>query len=349
MHTVIRKLINCLLPFISDSGQSGSNPSNKAIDLHILSIHSQSTIDNLVSETSKSMKTILDYKLFAFVLEGNEGLHIWSDPLLSKSRILSIVKKDFPSADISTIQYINKAENNVINTFFHKPESVLSYDFSSAQKKARLYLIHESNPTPGKKDASHVLITSFENTLKTILKIKELEKSATTDPLTGCYNRRALNNILDHSISYAQRYKRDLSLIMMDIDYFKSINDTHGHVFGDEVLKHMSHTIKSSIRKSDFLARYGGEEFVVVLPETPLAAAVDIAHRFKKNIENLQFTTPANNSMTITASLGVSSVNPGDNTTSLISGADSMLYMAKAQGRNCVMSIFDTLPIQKIL
>ncbi|MBU1172560.1 MAG: GGDEF domain-containing protein [Proteobacteria bacterium] len=322
------------------------NTRTKALNRHILSIHSQGTIEDLVSETSKILKVILNYKLFAFVLSGDDGLHIWSDPLLSKSSLLAIVGKDFPSADIGTLRYISKNESNIISTFFHKPESVLSYDFSNATQKAKLYLIHKHHTTPSEKETYSILISSFKNTLNTILKINDLEKTVTTDPLTGCYNRRALNDLLDRTINNAQRYKRDVSLIMMDIDFFKSINDTHGHLFGDKVLQAISHEIHGFIRKGDFLARYGGEEFVVVLPETSLSVAVEITHRLKWKIENLRLQTPTKGDLKVTASYGVSSLNQGDNSQSLLSEADAMLYRSKENGRNCVMPFFDKLPIK---
>ena len=172
---------------------------------------------------------------------------------------------------------------------------------------------------------------------------REIKLLSRTDPLTGCYNRGYLNELLPREITRALRYKRPLALAMCDIDKFKKINDTYGHQCGDEVLKKMVQSISEVIRAdTDWLARYGGEEFLIVLPETRLGNAAGLAERLRKNIAKNSIETQEN-IISITASFGVTgfnSANPPKNITpeALVHMADEYLYAAKNQGRNKVIS-----------
>jgi diguanylate cyclase (GGDEF)-like protein len=308
------------------------------LDEHILSIHRQTSIESLVARAARSLKDVLDYQLFAFVLEETDGLHIWSDPLLHRNRLRELTAKDFHDTAISRFYHIQNASSKVINPLFHEPEMVSSHAFSDAGQKARLYLSHTRPLSPMGKRRVKTLIASVENALGTLLKIRDLERRAATDPLTGCYNRRALTGILEHDLHHAQRYHHPLSLVMMDIDHFKSINDTHGHLVGDEVLRSLSLEIPGVIRKSDTLVRYGGEEFVIVLPEASLDQAEVIAHRIRKRIESLSIRLSDGTALAVTASFGVAEATRDDDSQSLLAEADAMLYEAKHRGRNDVMS-----------
>ena len=108
--------------------------------------------------------------------------------------------------------------------------------------------------------------------LNNYMNIKRLESDVTLDPLTGCYNRREFGRLIKHHIAAAQRNENAVSLIMLDIDHFKQVNDTFGHPAGDAVLAQVAVAIRNVVRKGDYLFRYGGEEFVVVLPDTPIEA-----------------------------------------------------------------------------
>ena len=108
---------------------------------------------------------------------------------------------------------------------------------------------------------------------------------AVTDGLTGLYNRKKLDEILADQFARFRRHRRPFALLMLDLDNFKSINDSYGHVAGDEVLKEVAAMLKQSVRTVDYVARYGGEEFVVVLVETPLGAALDVAERIRAVVE----------------------------------------------------------------
>ena len=167
---------------------------------------------------------------------------------------------------------------------------------------------------------------------------KELEVLATTDMLTEIYNRRKLYEILEHEYTRAKRYGTDLSVIMFDIDYFKKINDTHGHDVGDYVLKTVAKNVKKVIREVDYFGRWGGEEFLIILPQTDLEGAMAAAEKIREVIENIGFGKIGK----VTASFGVSTyIKSLDNSPDeIIKSADIALYDAKKKGRNKV-SIFN--------
>ncbi len=164
-----------------------------------------------------------------------------------------------------------------------------------------------------------------------------LQEAAITDHLTGLYNHNHFYLHLDEDFMRASRYRTPLSLIMMDIDHFKSINDTHGHRAGDMVLRDLARLVKNAVRKSDVLARYGGEEFAMILPNTDLKGAADEAERLRKMVEAYRFR--AFPDIRVTMSLGVAAyphkaiASSGD----LVSRADEALYRAKHGGRNRVV------------
>lgn len=167
---------------------------------------------------------------------------------------------------------------------------------------------------------------------------EQLKKLASTDPLTGVWNRRYLFTLAQQEFHRTQRYHRPFTVLMIDIDYFKKINDTYGHALGDEVLTVMSQTILNCLRKVDFFGRFGGEEFMAFLPETDTDVAVMTAERIRETLEKLIISTQ-NYLVSITVSIGVASYKLGDETVDvIIQRADKALYQAKNQGRNRVVS-----------
>ncbi len=177
-------------------------------------------------------------------------------------------------------------------------------------------------------------ITGQKKHLQTLEAINELlEKQATTDALTGIFNRMKFDKSLTSEIQRAQRYSSPLSLILFDIDHFKQVNDTYGHLAGDTILKNLTQLIVSNLRETDIFARWGGEEFVIQTPETALDGAIKLAEKLRSKIDNHDFSEPEK----ITMSFGVTTLKKGDNTISLINRADEALYRAKEGGRNQVV------------
>jgi len=162
---------------------------------------------------------------------------------------------------------------------------------------------------------------------------QKLEILATQDPLTQCLNRRVFFKSFEAEISRARRHGHSLSCVMTDIDHFKSINDNHGHLTGDEVLKAVSQTLRSLARKSDLVCRYGGEEFCILLPHISADNAVKAADRFRLAIESIDCS-----GIRVTASFGTSTLEPGiEEPEKMVDRADRALYQAKEGGRNRVV------------
>ncbi|MGE4397761.1 MAG: diguanylate cyclase [Sulfurimonas sp.] len=168
------------------------------------------------------------------------------------------------------------------------------------------------------------------------MRTREIELLSQTDSLTGLWNRRHLEETLESEFKRAKRYSNELSIMIIDLDHFKNINDTYGHMAGDEVLREISARIKKCQRETDFIGRYGGEEIVVILPETDLHTASKVAETIRKTIEKepVEFEDEIIN---VTTSIGISSMrNEHENYATLFSEADEALYNAKKLGRNRV-------------
>jgi two-component system, cell cycle response regulator len=168
---------------------------------------------------------------------------------------------------------------------------------------------------------------------------EELYRLAIHDALTGLYNKRYLMDYLQREIDRSTRYNRPLALILFDIDHFKAINDTMGHLAGDVTLRDLAERLRSKICKDDLLARYGGEEFAAVLTEADRATAAELAELLRRTAEDLPFTFEGR-PYAVTISLGVASIQGDEVLTpqALIQRADECLYRAKREGRNRVVS-----------
>lgn len=168
---------------------------------------------------------------------------------------------------------------------------------------------------------------------------RETQRLATQDPLTGCFNRRHFRIVAEKELQRVARYKRPVSLMMLDIDYFKKFNDEYGHPAGDRLLCSLVNLCQKKLRNVDVLARYGGEEFVILMPETDLEAAVTMGERLRKEIEKMIVPTSGGN-RSVTVSMGVASyISSGKQPLDvdiLIKHADEALYEAKNAGRNCI-------------
>ena len=164
---------------------------------------------------------------------------------------------------------------------------------------------------------------------------ENLQKEAIFDALTGCYNKKQIEILLEKFLSESLRYNVPLSIMMLDIDHFKKVNDTYGHLVGDFILKEVANILKSTIRHSDACGRFGGEEFIIILPNTKLIGAMKLAERIRKNIQNHEFIFN-NTKIFVTISIGITSASKTDSIFSLIERADEALYEAKNKGRNRV-------------
>ena len=187
---------------------------------------------------------------------------------------------------------------------------------------------------------SETFALGMQTSAKEVERLKEelasARQEATTDALTGLQNRRVFDSVLSELITLGDPF----SLILMDIDYFKKINDEHGHLIGDRVLKQLAKVVSGRVRSSDCVSRYGGEEFAIVLPKTHLLEARLIAEKIRTGIGQLNMRRSDNKMPLgqVTASFGVTEYRGTDNADDLVSRADKALYHAKHNGRNRVES-----------
>jgi diguanylate cyclase len=211
-----------------------------------------------------------------------------------------------------------------------KPEqvrTVVKFLVSENEKMER-----ESSDLKGKLEQSHSQIESLRSNLS------EAEAIGMRDPLTSVGNRRCFDATLSKEISDSLEMNLPLSLVMGDIDNFKKVNDTHGHLVGDDILKVFARLLSENVKGKDTVARFGGEEFALILPETKLESAASLAERIRGNFEgkNLANSKTGEKLGTLTASFGVSQLRDGDSPELLIQRADAKLYEAKCDGRNRV-------------
>lgn len=193
------------------------------------------------------------------------------------------------------------------------------------------------------KEIHKLLLVYIGLTASALQRVKLMDitrRAAMTDALTGAYNRRFFDEMLKQQIALAKRRDESLGLVIVDLDYFKKVNDTYGHIVGDQVLQQISRIMKNSIRSSDVLARYGGEEFVIVMPSIDLTNALKKAEGIRQHIESVRFNVDTfGRSIQITISIGVASFpEHGAEYDALVAAADSALYKAKEKGRNRVES-----------
>ena len=231
----------------------------------------------------------------------------------------------------------------MIDAVAEKSVQALSlFEIDPGEMKAFSVMMEEANEELGKLNLSYeYLVVELKQAKETAEKLAaelkaangKLRGMAFRDGLTGLYNHMYFQDFIDKELSKAIRYERPFALIMLDLDYFKKINDTYGHPVGDLVLKAVSSKIEQTVRKSDVVARYGGEEFAIVLPETQMKGAVVLADRLRKIIEQMTIESNGDRIKT-TISLGVTIWEPGSGAIDkarVIDAADKALYKSKKQ------------------
>ncbi|MDD2308594.1 MAG: GGDEF domain-containing protein [Desulfuromonadaceae bacterium] len=211
--------------------------------------------------------------------------------------------------------------------FPFKPDSSFGYRFDLMQQSCTM------GPLRSDDNSISGLFLIVQDVTELATYEQKLVEMNTKDALTGIYNRRFLESRLQEECDRQRRHSRPLSLIMIDIDFFKKVNDTYGHQCGDMVLQSVAAKAATVIRNTDFIARYGGEEFCCLLPETPADAAETVAEHIRAHIEKMENSFEGN-SVKVTISLGISDFVAEDTPDTFLKRADDALYQAKHSGRN---------------
>jgi diguanylate cyclase (GGDEF)-like protein len=221
--------------------------------------------------------------------------------------------------------------------------SLLAVPVATDQEVLGVIAVLHQNPRAfdaGTARLLDILASQAAVAIKNAQLYRATQQLAVTDGLTKVYNRRYFEEQLSAELERARRQQLTTSLVVLDVDHFKKFNDTHGHLLGDQVLQGVARILGKSVRETDMVARYGGEEFVVILPETPAAAAVEVAERIRRNIKNHPFWGRGQTPLEVTASVGVcSDVHSVLEAHPLFEQADRCLYQAKAEGRDRVCQV----------
>ena len=216
------------------------------------------------------------------------------------------------------------------------PESVLADTALKDQLTEFLYKINTLDMSLAIETYHNSQVQTLERSLDGLqVQQAHLKEQASTDSLTGMLNHDSIFNELDHMMKRAKQLDAEVCVIMADLDYFKKVNDTHGHQAGDTVLKVVAQRIKSSLRDFDIVGRYGGEEFMLVLHNTGVDVAYKVAERIRKGIADQPINLP-DMLLDVTVSMGVSMARPDDTVESVVERADKSLYQSKHNGRNRV-------------
>ncbi len=317
------------------AAQQRADAHNK-LSRHIVALNKKSSSTEIINEVADCLKDILGYRLFAFVVKKDAGMDVWLDPRMYKKALEDIIIKDFPSLSRKDLTYLNHTFEPGEHHEALSLTNLVHYDLKEDNCYARLYMMPEKGLTKFHDEVVHLILQGSAAALSTQIKMENLKDAAVLDPLTGCYNRREFETQLRRHAATSARYNSRLSVFMFDLDYFKSVNDTYGHLCGDQVLREVSRLVRDSMRQGDILARYGGEEFIAILPETGRTKAMELANRLRSRIAKLSI--PFNQTtIRVTASFGVAELVPNTDISRVIEDADTMLYKAKRNGRNTVM------------
>lgn len=263
-------------------------------------------------------------------LNGFESIHLFADPLtlLSSGEKFDIYILDMVLPNMSGEQVVTRLRREQSQAI------IISVSRFTGEKPLSNILLAGADDYIHKPFDAAGLITRLKINVRSYLYRRRLEALAITDGLTGLYNHRYSFERLGEEIQKAHRYRRPLSFLIFDIDNFKKVNDTWGHIRGDEVLVQVSQAIKGCLRSVDLVGRYGGEEFMVLLPEIDLEAAKTVADKILTAVRNLRFSESA---LLVTISGGAVQLREGEDLESLVHRGDLNLYRAKADGKDRVV------------
>jgi two-component system, cell cycle response regulator len=270
-------------------------------------------------------------------IEAENGEEAW-EHIMGDERI-EVVLTDLSMPGLDGFGLVSRLRSSVISRIQNLPVIVVTADDDTDAREKAFQV--GANDFISKNSDRVEILARLKAHRKLALTIRQLEESqrelreqANSDTLTGLPNRRFFDQVANKELSLMKRQKEYFAVLMLDIDHFKSVNDTHGHAAGDEVLVQVAHTLSKTIREEDMVARTGGEEFVVASPYTNRLAAIVLAERLRKAVEALEIQFEGN-LIPVTISIGIAlQPQDGDNIEEIMAAADERLYTAKQNGRN---------------
>lgn len=267
-----------------------------------------------------------------------------------RTRLLSLLQTTLETSELMELFFnVLQEQLGVSHLSYSNPQQGLQFDCGKKAQHTASYCLSNNEQELGEITVSRrqafienellvleYLIGPLVLPLRNCIMYHQAILSAHTDPLTGLGSRSALVNTLEREFGIARRLQWPLSLVVIDIDWFKRINDTYGHSMGDVVLRKVADAVRSCLRTTDQCFRYGGEEFVVVLSKTDAQQASEISERIRQAVASLLIVRDSS-TITTSVSIGVAEAGPEDDSISLFDQADAALYAAKNAGRNQVM------------
>ena len=309
-----------------------------ASQVQFLNIHITQLTDKIEAE-KKSKFELWEFSPFPIVISRlRDDVILYMNP--TAKRMLSVRDEDVGRYPLSSY-FVDPEKKNDLLDLLRQNASVQSFEaqFCPPMKKTVIWISMTTRTTD--LDEEVVLFTTFQDITERKHTEEILAEQASTDPLTGLYNRRQFEILAYQALQTARRYETPYSIAMMDIDFFKKVNDTYGHDAGDAVLKNLAQTLQKTLRKSDVIARYGGEEFVIFFAQTAPPEASIAAEHIREAVSQMK-TVMGDTEIPITVSIGISD-NEIAELPVLIKQADEALYASKENGRNRV-TLYRNLP-----
>jgi diguanylate cyclase len=329
-NKVIRILLVLIKEFALDIAEIKTDRFYASMDGFSEKFLAQKTPKRILSGFDKQ-KTIIS----AFIDDQKGYLSEREDEL---RKIIDLLTRAMVSVDSE-----NDAYHRKIMQQSEKMEKITRLDDIRKIKSALEKEVETLRETVRNKQAGEqARIQNLSSQVKTLShELEQAKKESLRDGLTGIYNRRAFDDYLQSLTERNLLHRQDFSVLILDIDDFKAVNDTYGHPVGDRVLLAMANTFGQMVRSDDFLARYGGEEFVMVLPGASRRNAAKKAKQICKTIHKTRFTLDQDDSqppLALTVSIGVTAFKKGDMAATVLERADQALYQAKQAGKNCVIT-----------
>ena len=261
----------------------------------------------------------------------------WSDEIY---RIFEVDPEPFEASYDAFLERVHPEDREKVDAAYRdsvEGQSLYEITHRLLMEDGRVKYVHEHGRSHFDNAGNPIRsIGTVQDVTERVELQQELHRLATTDVLTGIHNRLWLDEQLKREVTHSRRYKTPLSIIMFDVDGFKSINDNYGHELGDKVLKHIARTTRDLVRTTDLFARWGGEEFMLLCTHSDIDAADLLAERIRAMLENSK--CECCNGLKITASFGVTAYTPGEDLETFLKRADDAMYDAKKGGKNRVVS-----------